>query len=106
VLDRSRYVLEFEEDFRGPQLASDRWVAHYLPPWTTPERSAARYDLEPGLLRLRIDADQLAWRPEDGPMRVSSLQTGTGSGLAGSTVGQCPPRPELPVRTPQPVRPL
>jgi hypothetical protein len=28
-----------------------------LPHWTTPERSAARYELEPGVLRLRIDAD-------------------------------------------------
>ena len=87
VLDRSRFLLEFEEDFGQPSLDPRRWVAHYLPSnWTTPERSEARYDLEPGLLRLRIDADQPAWRPGDGGLRVSSLQTGTGSGSAGSPV--------------------
>ena len=34
----------------------------------------------PGVLRLRIDADQPAWRTEDGQMRVSNLQTGSFSG--------------------------
>lgn len=106
VLDRSRFVLEFEEDFGRPSLAPERWVAHYLPQWTTPDRSAARYDLRPGLLRLRIDADQPAWRPEDGQLRVSNLQTGTGSGPVGSPVGQCLYRPDLLVRTAQPARPL
>jgi hypothetical protein len=106
VLDRSRFLLEFEEDFAQPSLDPRRWVAHYLPQWTTPERSKARYDLEPGLLRLRIDADQPAWRPEDGELRVSNLQTGTGSGSAGSPVGPCLNRPDLLVRTPQPRRAL
>jgi hypothetical protein len=52
-------------------LDPDRWVAHNLPHWTTPERSAARYELRPGVLRLRIDADQPAWRLDDGELRVS-----------------------------------
>jgi hypothetical protein len=81
-------------------------VAHYLPQWTTPERSAARYELEPGLLRLRIDADQPAWRVEDGEMRVSNLQTGTFSGPEGSSAGQHRHRPDLTVVTPQPERRL
>lgn len=102
VLDRSRFALEFDEDFRAPELDPTRWVAYYLPHWTTPERSAARFELEPGLLRLRIDADHPAWRPEDGEMRVSSLQTGTASGPLGSPFGPHPHRADVTVRTPQP----
>jgi hypothetical protein len=98
--------LEFDEDFAGRELDPGRWVAHYLPQWTTPERSAARYELQPGLLRLRIDADQPAWRVEDGEMRVSNLQTGTFSGPAGSAVGQHRHRDDLAVVTPQPERRL
>src|SRR5690242_19246713 len=102
ILDRSRFELELDEDFSGDALDPRRWIAHYLPQWTTPERSAARYELRPGLLRLRIDADQPAWREEDGSMRVSNLQTGTFSGPAGSPVGQHRHRPDLTVTTPQP----
>jgi hypothetical protein len=106
VLDRSRFVLEFEEDFRARVLDRTRWVSHYLPQWTTPERSAARFELKPGLMRLRIDADQPAWRPEDGDMRVSSLQTGTDSGALGSSIGPHPHRADVTLRTPQARRAL
>jgi hypothetical protein len=101
VLDRSRFTVEFEETFRAPELDRTRWVAHYLPHWTTPDRSAARFDLAPEMLRLRIDADRPAWRPEDGEMRVSNLQTGTDSGPLGSAVGPHPHRADVTVRTPQ-----
>ena len=106
TLDRSGYELEFDETFTEPGLDPGRWVAHYLPHWTTPERSAARYELEPGVLRLRIDADQPAWRSEDGEMRVSNIQTGTFAGPLGSSIGQHRHRPDLAVRTPQATRPL
>jgi hypothetical protein len=105
-LDRSEYELVFAEDFDGPALAEYRWVPHYLPQWTTPDRSAARYDLHPGELRLRIDADQPAWRPEDGELRVSNLQTGLFSGPAGSDRGTHRHRADLVVRSPQPTRRL
>jgi Glycosyl hydrolases family 16 len=105
-LDRSGYRLVFEEDFAGDDLDESRWVPHYLPHWTTPERSAARYDLHPGWTRLRIDGDQPAWRPEDGDLRVSNLQTGTFSGPVGSDRGTHRHRPDLSVRTPQPTRRL
>ncbi|MBB2948584.1 hypothetical protein FB565_008367 [Actinoplanes lutulentus] len=68
------------DDFRGPALNAGLWVDHYLPHWTTPERSRARYDFGAGGLRLRIDADQLDWRPEDAPLRVSNIQTGNHAG--------------------------
>src|SRR5215208_3977841 len=105
-MDRSGFELEFDEDFTAPALDPGRWIAHYLPHWTTPERSAARYELQRGLLRLRIDADQPAWRVEDGEMRVSNLQTGTFSGPAGSPVGQHRHRADLAVVTPQATRRL
>jgi hypothetical protein len=105
-LHRSGYETVFAEDFTDLQLDETRWVAHYLPQWTTPERSAARYDLSLGRLRLRIDADQPAWRPEDGELRVSNLQTGVYSGPVGSSRGTHRHRPDLHVRTEQPTRRL
>ena len=96
----------FADDFDGAELDASRWVPHYLPQWTTPDRSAARYELHPGFVRLRIDADQPAWRPEDGELRVSNLQTGSFSGPAGSDRGTHRHRPDLVVRTQQPTRRL
>jgi hypothetical protein len=106
ALDRTGYELVFDETFTGPELDPGRWVAHYLPQWTTPDRSAARYEVRPGVLQLRIDADQPAWRIEDGELRVSNIQTGTFSGPAGSAIGQHRHRPDLTVVTPQPTRRL
>ena len=54
TLDRAGYQVVFEEDFTAPALAADQWVAHYLPHWSTPAHSAARYDLDAGVLTLRI----------------------------------------------------
>ncbi|SDO60586.1 Glycosyl hydrolases family 16 [Nakamurella panacisegetis] len=103
-LDRSGYALCFDEDFTGGVLNGDRWIDHYLPHWTTPARSAARYALTGDGLELRIDADQPAWRPEDGELRVSNLQTGSFAGPVGSTIGQHRHRPDLQVRTAVPTR--
>ena len=95
---------DVEDDFSGGPRA-DLWVDHYLPHWTTPDRSAARYDLTAEGLRLRIEADQLDWRAEDAPMRVSNLQTGTFSGRLGSPRGTHRHRRDgLLVRTATPTR--
>jgi hypothetical protein len=95
------------DDFTGPELDRGQWVDHYLPHWTTPERSAARYEFVPAGLRLRIDHDQPAWRDEDGTMRVSNLQTGSFAGPVGGTQGQHRHRPDgLVVRTAVPTRRL
>lgn len=96
----------FNDDFSGPTLDPGRWVAHYLPQWTTPERSAARYVLDDRGLCLLIEAGQPAWRPEEGPMRVSNIQTGTFSGPVGSAVGQHRHVAGLTVRTAQATRRL
>ncbi|MDE3720891.1 glycoside hydrolase family 16 [Nocardiopsis sp. N85] len=91
---------DFEDDFTAPRLREDRWVDHYLPHWTSPERSRARYDIDGSGLRLRIDADQPDWREEDAPLRVSNLQTGVFSGPVGSRRGTHRHRPDgLVVRT-------
>jgi hypothetical protein len=75
--------------FAGDSLDSGRWIPHYLPHWSTRERSAARYTVADGCLSLLIDEDQPPWCPElDGEVRVSSLQTGLFAGPVGSTVGQ------------------
>jgi hypothetical protein len=106
ILDRAGYQVVFEEDFTAPALTPDRWVAHYLPQWSTPERSAARYDLEAGVLTLCIDADQPPWLPEGDQLRVSNIQTGSFSGPVGSDRGTHRHRPDLTVRTAQPTRHL
>jgi hypothetical protein len=95
----------FVDDFDGGTLDPARWVDHYLPHWTTPERSRARYVLTGDGLQLRIDADQPDWRPEDAPLRVSNLQTATFSGPLGSTRGTHRHRSDgLTVRTVTPTR--
>jgi hypothetical protein len=80
---------EFEDTFAGDRLDETKWIPYYLPQWSTRARSAARYRLGDGLLRLRIEEDQPAWLPEkEGDLRVSSLQTGLFAGPAGSRIGQ------------------
>ncbi|HJY26353.1 MAG TPA: glycoside hydrolase family 16 protein [Actinomycetes bacterium] len=105
-LDRSAYELEFEERFDATELDATRWVAHYLPQWTTPEQSAAHFDLTQHGLRLRIDADQPPWRDGDGELRASNLQTGTFSGPVGSPRGQHRHTDGMSVVTEQPTREL
>src|SRR5436190_18014855 len=98
-----RYELEFEDTFEGDTLDPGRWLPYYLPHWSSRERSAARYTVGGGELRLRITADQQPWCPElDGDVRVSSLQTGVFAGPVGSAVGQHRFNPATVVREEQP----
>jgi hypothetical protein len=106
TLDRDELRLAFADGFASGALDRGRWIDHYLPHWTTPERSQARYALDGEGLRLLIEADQPAWRLEDGAMRVSNVQTGSFSGPVGSSIGQHRHRPDLTVRSPQPTRRL
>ena len=95
---------DFSDDFLDG-LDAAKWIAHYLPQWTVPERSEARYRIVDSGLELRIDADQRDWREEDAPMRVSNLQTAVFSGAVGSTRGTHRHRPDgLEVRTAFPTR--
>src|SRR4051794_26702610 len=102
TLDRSRYEIEVDDRFDGAALDEALWLPFYLPHWSSRERSAARYDVGGGTLRLRIDADQGPWSPEyDGELRVSSLQTGEFAGPVGSPIGQLRFRDGLVVREEQ-----
>lgn len=93
------------DDAFADGLSGRCWVPHYLPHWTTPERSTARFDTVADGLRLRIDEDQPDWRPEDAPLRVSNLQTGVYSGAVGSARGTHRHRDDgLLVRTETPLR--
>jgi hypothetical protein len=96
------YELEFEDTFDGDSLDLGRWIPHYLPQWSTRDRSAARYEIGDGCLRLSIASDQQPWCPEfDGNVRVSSLQTGLFAGPVGSGVGQHRFNPDAVVREAQ-----
>jgi hypothetical protein len=107
TLSRDGYGLEFADEFDGSELDRDKWIPHYLPQWSSRERSAARYALEDGCLQLRIDADQAPWCPEfDGEVRVSSLQTGVVSEPRGSAIGQHRFSPDAVVREEQEERRL
>jgi hypothetical protein len=89
ALVHSAYELEFEDAFDADVLDQTRWIPHYLPQWSARRRSAARYEIGGGCLRLLIEADQRPWCPEfDGDVRVSSIQTGVFAGPLGSPVGQ------------------
>jgi hypothetical protein len=101
-LNEGRYELEFEDAFDGDELDGRRWVPHYLPQWSGRERSAARYEVGGGRVRLLIEEGQEPWCPEiDGQVRVSSLQTGVFAGPVGSRVGQHRFNPEAVVREEQ-----
>lgn len=97
---------DVDERFDGADLDTDRWWPHYLPHWSSRERTAARYELDGGLV-LRIDEDTAPWAPEWDPgLRVSHLQTGQVAGPVGSTRGQHRFRDGLVVREAQPDRRL
>ncbi len=83
------YELEFSDDFRGPALDRSKWLPFYLPHWSSRERAAAHYTTGPDGLTLSIGPEQQPWLPEiDGPIRVSSIQTGAFAGPVGSAIGQ------------------
>lgn len=82
------YVLEFFDDFDGPELAQ-HWLPFYLPQWSSREATRPRFRLAESTLTLLIEPEQRPWSPEfNGPVRVSNLQTGVFSGPLGSSVGQ------------------
>jgi len=99
-------MTSFTDGFDHRRLDPERWIDHYLPQWTEPERSRARWSLDDDGLLLRIDADQPPWRDDDGAMRVSNLQTASFAGPLGSDRGTHRHRPDLRVRTEVPTRRL
>jgi hypothetical protein len=94
--------LEFSDGFDRGVLDPTRWLAAYLPQWSSRAQSAPRYAFEDGRLVLEIARDQQPWCPRwDGATRVSSIQTGVYSGPVGSPIGQSRFRPDLVVTAAQ-----
>lgn len=83
------YALDFYDGFEQAELDPEKWIPFYLPQWSSRAKAAPRYELSGQALVLKITADQRPWCPEfNGPVRVSSLQTGLFAGPLGSTRGQ------------------
>jgi len=88
-IDRSRFELEFEDDFDGDDIDTSKWIPAYLPQWSSRAATRPRYTVGDSVLTLRIDDDQAPWSPEfDGSTYVSNLQTAVRSGRLGSRDGQ------------------
>jgi hypothetical protein len=88
-LEKPGYVLEFSDEFEGPEIDTDKWVTAYLPQWSSRQQAAPNYTFETGMLVLQITQDQQPWCPEwDGENRCSAIQTGVFSGLLGTRTGQ------------------
>ena len=88
-IDKPGYILEWNDEFDGPKLDTDKWVPYYLPQWSSRERSRPRYALRDGVLVLQITEDQEPWCPEfDGDVKASVIQTGSFAGPVGSQLGQ------------------
>lgn len=106
-LDLAARTPDHAEHFRAGRLDESRWWPYYTPHWASRAASAARYELGPEGITLRIDEDTAPWSPEyDGMTRTSTLQTGQLSGPFGSTRGQHRYRDGLVVREEQPERRL
>jgi hypothetical protein len=94
---------EFTDGFELGRLDPARWLAAYLPQWSSRRRSAPTHHFEAGHLVLTILPGQEPWCPEfDGDVRVSSIQTGCFAGPLGSPIGQHRFGPAVVVRETQP----
>jgi hypothetical protein len=80
----------FEDRFTGPDLDLDTWYPHYLPAWSSREKSRASHRVENAELVLDIPVDHPLWceGDHDPPLRVSGIQSGNWSGPVGTPYGQ------------------
>jgi hypothetical protein len=100
----TRGAATIDERFSGGFLDEGRWVASYLPAWSSRREAAATYRVDDKGLRLSIPEEQPLWCPDlhEPPLRVSAVQSGNWSGPVGSERGQQAFRPGLVVREEQP----
>jgi len=88
----------FDDQFTSGRLDTSRWIASYLPAWSSRAAAAATWEMSSDGLRLFIPPDHPRWCPgmhDDPPLRVSAVQSGNWSGAVGSTQGQQPFREGL-----------
>lgn len=71
------YTLDFQEEFDGTTLDTDKWTDYYLPHWCDdPSTAIGNYRFENGCLVEYITADQEAWCPEhDGTVKSSAIMS-------------------------------
>ncbi len=101
-IEKSGYILEFQDEFEGTTLDLTKWLPYYLSHWSSRERSAPQYTFENSKLVLQITKEQEPWCPEfDGEVRCSSIQTGAFAGSVGSRIGQHRFNPRCVVREAQ-----
>jgi hypothetical protein len=101
-LEKPGYILEWHDEFAGPDIDRSKWLTAYLPQWSSRQRSEPRYLFREHALVLQITHDQQPWCPEfDGDVKASSIQTGVFAGPVGSTEGQHRFNPQLVVREAQ-----
>ena len=94
---------EFADGFPSSRLDPARWLAAYLPQWSSRARAKPTFAFDGGRLVLSIAPRQAPWCPEwDGEVRVSSIQTGCFAGPRGSPIGQHRFAPGMVVREEQP----
>jgi hypothetical protein len=101
-VEKPGYVLEWNDEFEGPDLDTRKWLPSYLPHWSSREQSTPRYTFRDGTLVLQITKDQQPWCPEfDGEVKASCIQTGLFAGPVGGKRGQLRFNPDLVVREAQ-----
>jgi hypothetical protein len=91
-------MVTFDERFASGRLDTSRWIAAYLPAWSSRAAAAATYELNRDGLRLFIPPDHALWCPglhDNPPLRVSAVQSGNWSGAVGTVQGQQPFRDGL-----------
>lgn len=101
-LEKPGYTLTFSDEFEQVALDESKWIACYLPQWSSREHAKANYTFNGSSIVLQITREQQAWCPEwDGANRASVLQSGVYAGAAGSKIGQSRFSDELVVREAQ-----
>lgn len=101
-LAKEGYILEWNDEFEGPELNTTKWLPYYLPHWSSRKQSIPQYTFRDGMLVLQITEDQQPWCPEfDGEVKASCIQSGLFAGPVGSKQGQLHFNPDLLVREAQ-----
>lgn len=92
------------DDFDDVEIDRAVWLPHYLPAWSSLDRSVATWMVNSSALTLTIPIEHPRWCSEEHPepLRVSGVQSGNRSGPVGSTEGQQRFRDDLVVREAQP----
>ena len=76
---------DIDDDFNAG-LSPERWVASYLPQWTTPERARAHYGIVAAGIELRIDSERSKMLCSSIDAGISLRRTGSNSLMPSTTL--------------------